>query len=559
VKKCPICGAEFIVKGDEISCPNCGKMLKKSFDISVLEPKTAEDKKKLEDERAVVFRITAPETDLRGDVVETKGADLSIYKKNPVFLWAHDHSIPAIGRAMWTKKGENNSEILSKVQFQDTTQLAKDVYELYRQGFLKACSIGFLPKAGGIEDIVSEDETDKGKVTGYRFNKWYLLETSGCNVPCLSSALAKSIVVSDRLKKDFKIEPENNEEKTIGGNRNLALAPEDRDWNATRAERSVREWAGGEEIDWNKYKQAFVYFDPENRETFGGYKLPLWRGVAAGMAVLLGARGGVDMPAGEKKQAYNFFVSYYKKFDKEPPEFREYTEDELKGIFPELYEDNTPDTVNKPTWDETENEIRFRIKNPDLFDTFRYKTIVKEKPRVFGVYAKYKGKDEWAWQALRFPKADGWTTDKAKAWLADHPELTKEFLADEIKDSVILDAKELGPVTIEDAIADLSKSVKERFDGIEERLSKIEQKKPAEEPEPQEPEKDEGLEVAGLEIVNEPKKEDNMDNSNDSPEPDAPEETELTLDEARKIVPDIVKNVIGKTLAYMRGETFEPK
>lgn len=76
-------------------------------------------------------------------------------------------------------------------------------------------------------------------------------------------------------------------------------------------------------------------------------------------------------------------------------------------------------------WEETENEIRHRIKEPDLFSEFRYIKLKKDKPRVNAVYGKYKDKDEWAIQALRFPKADGWSIKSAKSWLKDHPEVVK--------------------------------------------------------------------------------------------------------------------------------------
>jgi hypothetical protein len=72
-------------------------------------------------------------------------------------------------------------------------------------------------------------------------------------------------------------------------------------------------------------------------------------------------------------------------------------------------------------WDETENEIRHRIKDPGLFSKFRYAVLQKKSPKVFAVYGQLKSSTKWAIQALRFPKGEGWTVEKAKAWAASHP------------------------------------------------------------------------------------------------------------------------------------------
>jgi len=80
-------------------------------------------------------------------------------------------------------------------------------------------------------------------------------------------------------------------------------------------------------------------FDPSERKW---YKLPhhkgdgtqpaVWRGVAAAMGALFGARGGVDIPSSDRRGVYNHLAKHYKEFDKTPPEFREYTESELKSM-----------------------------------------------------------------------------------------------------------------------------------------------------------------------------------------------------------------------------------
>ena len=137
-------------------------------------------------------------------------------------------------------------------------------------------------------------------------------------------------------------------------------APEDRSWDARRAVNSLRKWASSDgsgdpdKINWKKYARGFAWYDTNAADTLGAYKLPhhevingqlmvVWRGVAAAMAALLGARGGVQVPESDRRGIYNHLANHYKQFDKEPPEFKEYTEDELKELFPEVYEDIEPE------------------------------------------------------------------------------------------------------------------------------------------------------------------------------------------------------------------------
>jgi len=135
--------------------------------------------------------------------------------------------------------------------------------------------------------------------------------------------------------------------KSIGGAKDLPI--NDRtEWDANAAVARMRKLAGGpdkDNINWDKYRRGFVWYDSKDKENFGAYKLPfadvvngkltaIWGGVFRSMAALMGARGGVDI-GGDKRAAYNFLVSYYKRFDKEPPELRNYEEDELKELFPE--------------------------------------------------------------------------------------------------------------------------------------------------------------------------------------------------------------------------------
>lgn len=124
------------------------------------------------------------------------------------------------------------------------------------------------------------------------------------------------------------------EKAKICGSKSLPTSDKS-EWDSNAAEKRMRKNAGGpkkEDINWSTYAKGFVYVDPDNDENFSGYKLPFadviddelkatWGGVSTAMAVVNGAMGGVE--GVDRKKAYNFLKSYYKKFDKEPPEFSE--------------------------------------------------------------------------------------------------------------------------------------------------------------------------------------------------------------------------------------------
>ena len=133
--------------------------------------------------------------------------------------------------------------------------------------------------------------------------------------------------------------------KKIGGSKTL---PTDNraTWDVSKADQNVRKWAGGpdkDKIDWKKYQKAHVWFNPDKADSYGGYKLlfadiingkltATWGGVRAAMASVLGARGGVNIPEADRKQAHGFLSAYYKKFEKPIPEYHDFDESEIKTI-----------------------------------------------------------------------------------------------------------------------------------------------------------------------------------------------------------------------------------
>ena len=108
---------------------------------------------------------------------------------------------------------------------------------------------------------------------------------------------------------------------------NLPLDTES-SWSEGEAKKRVWDWANE---DVNKYSKAFILLrgDPENRESYAfrigdikeGKLVAVWSGVTAAMVAVHGARNKSNVPENVLKQLHNHLAEYYKKTDKEPPEF----------------------------------------------------------------------------------------------------------------------------------------------------------------------------------------------------------------------------------------------
>lgn len=110
----------------------------------------------------------------------------------------------------------------------------------------------------------------------------------------------------------------------------LPLAHRDREWDGSAAEKRVREWAGAQDEPNEKYRQAHIWYDKENKDNFTAYKLLIAdvingrltavpRGVMAAGAVMQGSRGGVNLPARDIDRVKSHLAKYYAKMDDTAP------------------------------------------------------------------------------------------------------------------------------------------------------------------------------------------------------------------------------------------------
>lgn len=305
-------------------------------------------------------------------------------------LWQHDSAKP-IG--VWTGLAENARGLKVSGNLAINTSLGKDVYELMKMGAVKGLSIGF-----GIDDYDKDVEYDDKKRTR-KLKKVNLWEISPVTFPANTRANITSVksmietaqnerelekalrdvmsvssakyIVSLCKDKLFSLrdlgngDVKNDSEDLFKTKEGIALS------NLLEGMQFVNEsfevkkvipfksyqklplktiWEGGSEIkkaDTKGLKVMSTWYDSSNPDVKGSYKLPhhraesystVWKGVAAAMAVLLGARGGADIPNEDIQGVYNHLSKHYDEFEKEAPEMREYSMYELKQIFPEMFE-----------------------------------------------------------------------------------------------------------------------------------------------------------------------------------------------------------------------------
>lgn len=148
-------------------------------------------KAKAREDGKLEIALSTEDRDRHGDILRSSGAVLTAFKKNPVLLFAHMHSHPAVGKVTNLKKGKRDKdgvgEITGLVEFA-LTPLGQELQLLYAGGFMKAFSVGFIPQKW---DPLMDDEGEPDEEGGVDVKKWELLEVSAVPVPANPAALSR--------------------------------------------------------------------------------------------------------------------------------------------------------------------------------------------------------------------------------------------------------------------------------------------------------------------------------------------------------------------------------
>jgi len=257
--------------------------------------------------------------DLDGDIIKPGAFKKTLSeKKRFPFLWQHMVQEP-IG---WVEMEEDEKGLkITNGKLILDVQRAAEARALMKEQAVNGLSIGF--------ELVKWENVDEGR--GRIITEIKLWEVSAVTFPAQPAAVIETVKTLDisKLSTDDDIDDvegkymsqDDFELKSVIPYRDYGNAPEDTEWDAGKEVR---------EADVDTLKKICAWYDSENPDIKTSYKLPhhraadlkaVWRGVAAAMAALLGARGGVDIPEADRKGVYNHLAKHYKDFDKEPPEF----------------------------------------------------------------------------------------------------------------------------------------------------------------------------------------------------------------------------------------------
>ena len=279
--------------------------------------------------------------DRQGDIILLEALEKAItdLDENTTVFFNHLTENKPIGKIVDKKvirdPDGRTGKLWVKVYISET---AKDIQKLIEEGILNKFSIsGIIP-----ETAIKEIYNEEGEVVAREISDMEIWEVSLVGLPANTKARTIGYQIVKSLKLDEK---DKKEEKTMVELKKKAVPPhetakadEDTPWDGNKARMNLRKWASSDgsgdpdKIDWDKYAKGFAWYDESIKDQLGAYKLPhhdiidgefkvVWGGVAAAMAALFGARGGVDIPESEAKAVYDHLVVHYKQFGKTPPEW----------------------------------------------------------------------------------------------------------------------------------------------------------------------------------------------------------------------------------------------
>ena len=168
-------------------------------------------KAKETDDRVLRFIGSDSKTDRDGDQVKSDGWKLTEYRKNPVVLLGHNYGDVPVAKTKKVWVDSDKNQLMFDIEFPEpeVSSIGDSLYKLYKAGYMKATSVGFMPNHDKIE--YPKRKQGKANQPWRVFNEQTLLEISLVSVPANPRALLTSKSIRKAIDDDIIDELELNE------------------------------------------------------------------------------------------------------------------------------------------------------------------------------------------------------------------------------------------------------------------------------------------------------------------------------------------------------------
>jgi HK97 family phage prohead protease len=204
--------------------------------------------------------FSTEDEDRHGDIVR-QNWDLKQFKKNPVILNSHNYwsATDVIGKA--EKISVKNGQLEGKIKFAvEENPIAKIIFDLYKNGFLNAFSVGFIPKEFSERGEILKSELLEISAVSVPANAYALAKSAGINLKPLFEGIMKGLEDDEDIDEDL-----DDEEEEEGADEGLEAKKEEeveeKEEEAPEAEEKEEEEKEPEETEEQK-EQAKI--DAEN-------------------------------------------------------------------------------------------------------------------------------------------------------------------------------------------------------------------------------------------------------------------------------------------------------
>lgn len=161
--------------------------------------------------------------DRHGEIIDQTGWELKDYMENPVILFAHDQWTPAIGKAVELEM-DGNGNLAGLIKFAvEESELAKTIFNLYKGGFMRAFSVGFMNDKYEVDEdkdmvILKENTLYEISCVNVGANAGALAHSKGIDITPIKRALKESMKKARKKNVGKKIKKSGIElsDKTIG-------------------------------------------------------------------------------------------------------------------------------------------------------------------------------------------------------------------------------------------------------------------------------------------------------------------------------------------------------